>query len=125
MAFFTYSQNNSGGVFCEPAKYVIIEADSADEANRIAEDNGLYFDGCMTGSDCSCCGDRWYRAYDGEGEDKPMIYSDEIALDQTVYKDSWGDEDSILIVRKDRTDVADLLEQNGFGAAAEFLRNQS
>lgn len=101
MAFYTYSQNNSGGFFCDPAKYVIIEANSADEADQIAEDNGLYFDGCMDGRDCSCCGDRWYRARRNEGNDQPMIYGNVIDFDQKIYRDDWGSEDDILMVRKE------------------------
>lgn len=78
--FFTYNQNNSGGSFTYDkvwgiSEYVIIEADSADEANDIAEGIGLYFDGCADGMDCECCGDRWYRAWDDEdGEDEPSVY---------------------------------------------------
>lgn len=76
--FYTYDQNNSGGSFDvddNVSEYVIIEAKSADHANKIAEDIGIYFDGCSTGDDCSCCGDRWYRAYDDDGKDEPMICS--------------------------------------------------
>lgn len=58
--FYEFRQNNSGGVFHLPAIQVFIEADSTDEANRIAERNGLYFDGADDGRDCPCCGDRWY-----------------------------------------------------------------
>lgn len=58
--FYEYRQNNSGGFFHLPAIQVFIEADSMDEANRIAERNGLYFDGVDDGRDCPCCGDRWY-----------------------------------------------------------------
>ena len=58
--FYEFRQNNSGGVFHLPAIQVFIEADSMDEANRIAERNGLYFDGAGSGRDCLCCGDRWY-----------------------------------------------------------------
>jgi hypothetical protein len=53
--------------------YVIIEAESADEANHIAESVGIYFDGVEKGIDCPCCGDRWYSAYN-EGVEKPEIY---------------------------------------------------
>src|SRR5690606_15189130 len=34
-------------------------AESAREANRIAEDLGCYWDGCDSGIDCNCCGYRW------------------------------------------------------------------
>lgn len=74
MKFYTYSQNNSGGTFCNPAKYVIVEAPSAHVANAIAEDNGLYFNGCQTGQDCPCCGDRWYKAWEDDATDEPEIY---------------------------------------------------
>ena len=75
--FYTFSQNNSGGDFIindKVAEWVIIEADSADEANDIAEGVGIYFDGCENGYDCDCCGDRWYRQYDDEGTETPQIY---------------------------------------------------
>lgn len=62
--FFDYSQNNSGGGFdmddakgiCET---VIVEAENAEDADRHAEEIGLYFNGCASGLNCSCCGDRW------------------------------------------------------------------
>jgi hypothetical protein len=80
--FYEYDQNNSGGSFHISeaegiATYVIIEALNANHANTRAEDIGLYFDGCSTGNDCSCCGDRWYRVYDDEdGSDIPSIYGE-------------------------------------------------
>ena len=40
-----------------PPKYVEL---------RLAEDIGLYFDGVEQGMDCSCCGDRWYRAWEDD-----------------------------------------------------------
>ena len=41
------------------SEHVLIEADSSDEANVIAETKGIYFDGVNSGEDCPCCGDRW------------------------------------------------------------------
>jgi hypothetical protein len=81
MAFFTYHQNNSGGVFdydevAGIAPYVIVEADSAREADFLAEGIGLYFDG---EGDCPCCGDRWYPAdtsWGEKGTDQPEIYGE-------------------------------------------------
>ena len=72
--FFTFNQNNSGGRWIGPAKFVIIEAENAETANALAEVKGLYFDGCGTMQDCSCCGDRWYRVDDCDGKNEPMIY---------------------------------------------------
>lgn len=73
MKFYTYSQNNSGGSFTDPARFVIIEAYNQEEAEGFAKDLGVYFDGCDDGTDCECCGDRWSR-YCGEASDKPLIY---------------------------------------------------
>lgn len=64
--FYTYRQTNSGGYWNGP-KTIIVEADSKEEADIIAQENGVYFDGVSKGIDCECCGDRWYRTYDGDG----------------------------------------------------------
>ena len=72
--FYEYDQNNSGGGFIvnDDVTYnVIIEADSADEADRRAEEIGIYFDDNYE-VDCECCGTRWSYAY--SGEKTPMIY---------------------------------------------------
>jgi hypothetical protein len=77
--FYTYNQNNSGGYFKEEHKdgighYVIVEAFNNKDANRRAEDIGIYFDGCQKDMDCSCCGDRWYEASANDGEVQPTIF---------------------------------------------------
>ncbi len=76
--FYHFSQNNSGGKFTFDAKrgitnHVVIEAKDADHANERAESIGLYFDGCATGPDCSCCGDRWDPA-SGRGDKTAKVY---------------------------------------------------
>lgn len=77
--FYTYDQNNSGGIVDIDEKngitvFVIVEADNADQANRRAEEIGLYWDGVDRGMDCECCGDRWYRADpDDPGDDTPKL----------------------------------------------------
>jgi len=78
--FYRYSQNNSGGsfIFDEDAgitHHVVIEADSARVADEIAEEIGIYFDGCQSMRDCPCCGDRWYSAY-SSGDKVPMVYGE-------------------------------------------------
>lgn len=84
--FFTFNQNNSGGSFTGPACYVIIEARDPDDANRLAERAGLYFNGCDAGIDCSCCGDRWWPIYHTDkGDDKPSIYGDPVAKSIDSY----------------------------------------
>ena len=74
--YWTYNQNNSGGVFdldeyvCH---YVIIEARDKIDADRRAQSVGIYFDGVEAGWDCDCCGDRWCRAWE-DGSNQPEIY---------------------------------------------------
>jgi len=75
--FYTFSQNNSGGHFDNNNKvcqFVIIEADNANEANKIAEDIGIYFYGVEDGIDCDCCGDRWCPADKYDGKEFPAYY---------------------------------------------------
>ena len=79
MKFFTFSQNNSGGVFADPAQYVIVQADDAFHANVIAVTIGLYFHGVSKGRDCDCCGDRWHTCCDTDGDDTPQIYGKDVA----------------------------------------------
>jgi hypothetical protein len=67
MKFYEYKQNNSGGSFVTNDKLchrLFIEADSISAANEKARSLGVYFDGCASGNDCSCCGDRWYPPYE-------------------------------------------------------------
>ena len=93
--FFTYRQNNSGGYWKGPARFVIIEACCAEQANSIAKDHGLYFDGY---GDCACCGNRWSRAYKDEGTEKPLVYDSE---PEAFLRDPMYSCDSIMIVYKD------------------------
>lgn len=93
--FYEYHQNNSGGRFTSGyglASIVIIEADSSEEADFIAESIGIYFDGCMDGRDCDCCGDRWYPQANGwsgvEGDEVPTIYGQDVS--DGVYSDKYG-----------------------------------
>lgn len=80
MPFFHFSQNNSGGSFIQDlsagiTQHVVIEANDYQHANARAEEIGLYFDGCDSGRDCRCCGDRWSEAQDYEkGDEIPMVY---------------------------------------------------
>lgn len=72
--FYQYDQNNSGGYFVASdwvARTVIIEAESAREADYKAEEIGIYFDDDWR-IDCPCCGSRWSRAW-GKGEETPQI----------------------------------------------------
>lgn len=105
--FYTFSQNNSGGVFdydpdrgiCE---YVIVEADSVKDAVRRAEDIGLYFNGVDEGLDCECCGDRWYEPYNDDGTEFPEVYGRNV-LTEGTRKSFEGSEFSTSIHYKDGT----------------------
>lgn len=85
--FYTFRQNNSYGKFevnDSVKHYVIIEADSAKEANKIASKNtDIYFDGVYKNIDCECCGDRWRRQDESDGTETPMIYG----VDVFKYED--------------------------------------
>ena len=77
MKWFEFGQNNSGGTWDVSDKLchrVFIEAESPTAATDIAEELGIYFDGCTKGLDCDCCGDRWSPLY-GEGKEFPCAYS--------------------------------------------------
>jgi len=92
--FFTFNQNNSGGSFDYDEKagithYVIVEAMDKSHAVSRAEDIGLYWDGCNSGRDCSCCGDRWYVPYD-DGDDVPKVYDADIRANNGYKKEVWG-----------------------------------
>ena len=80
MTWYEFAQNNSVGKIFPPAEYLFVEADYCSDAERIAQEHGVYFNGVDKGLDCSCCGDRWYEPtkanhpkfyfYSGDGEYK-------------------------------------------------------
>jgi len=59
MTYYTFRQNNSGGVFVAPAINIVVKADSPEQATTIAIANGMYLDPEYE-QDCECCGNRWY-----------------------------------------------------------------
>lgn len=65
---------------------VLIQANSAGEADSIAEDVGLYFNGVEKGSDCECCGDRWIRAWNDSGDDVPSDYGTPLTEDYDQFR---------------------------------------
>ena len=93
--FFHFIQNNSGGDFIFEKKdgiaaHVIIEADNSEEANHKASEIGLYFDGCQTGQDCPCCGDRWREVWEEEGTEVPLVYDQPPQEYIDTSKFLWG-----------------------------------
>lgn len=103
--FYTFVQNNSGGDFIineNVCEYVIIEAENAADANERAKTVGIYFNGCASGKDCSCCGDRWSAQWDDvDGTSGPTIYG------ESVYETekSWS-RTGCIIYRLDGTKEA-------------------
>jgi hypothetical protein len=77
LRWFSYRQNNSGGFLDGPAQYVYIQAKNENEADGIAELNGLYFNGVEKGTDCDCCGDRWSYAWEEHREFDPRTICNE------------------------------------------------
>jgi len=83
---YVYRQNNSGGYYRDPAKYiVVVDANDSDEALGIAHKAGLYLYGCVTGVDCSCCGDRWH--------DNPYEFNTHIEAIEYCTKYTYNDSD--------------------------------
>lgn len=80
--YYHYSQNNSGGSFVHDeylSIHVVIAAHNTEHADERAEALGIYFDGAEDGSDCPCCGDRWFRVYGHDGRDFPHVYGEPVA----------------------------------------------
>jgi hypothetical protein len=93
--FYTFEQNNVFGFFTEPAIYVCVEADSASEANEIAQRYGVYFNSSLE-PECECCGDRWTPYNHGAmGTEFPEVYGKPI-IDQEMF---------YMIIYKDGTVV--------------------
>lgn len=90
--FYHFNQNNSGGSFHFNEEkgithHVVIEADNKSEANAIAEEIGIYFDGY---GDCSCCGNRWYPVDEYDKEEFPHIYGATIEMQMSSkYFTRW------------------------------------
>lgn len=66
LKFYEYQQNNVFGKYvCDDNldETVYIQAHTFDEANKIGESLGMYFNGvdAEDKSDCPCCGNRWVK----------------------------------------------------------------
>jgi hypothetical protein len=108
--FYTFRQNNSGGSFRRDDSvnhYVIIEATSAEHANIIAEEKGIYFNGVEEGYDCSCCGDRWERVEEYDGTDEPAMYGENINVNLPVTE---GTKPNVIIYYMDNSKAVGVFE---------------
>lgn len=97
MSFYEFYQNNSGGRLYVDDKLchrLYIEADSYEQARKMAVSFGVYFDGCESGIDCDCCGDRWHdREHKVEfpKEEVMDVYTLDFFDKPKDYKKEWFD----------------------------------
>lgn len=94
LQWWEYRQNNTGGSFSYDPQSgisvnVYVQARDPSEADFRAKEIGLYWDGCDSGQDCSCCGDRWYpQSYYGTPvEDVPP--PDKVWAPEFSYASKW------------------------------------
>lgn len=96
--FYNFCQNNSGGHFAvdeNVAHNVWIEAASMREAIAKAEELGIYFNGCASGQDCNCCGDRWHEPWTDAGKTEEEMRAD-IQSNKDGKYDSWTDPEAYI-----------------------------
>lgn len=116
MSFYTFNQNNSGGSFHYDnqtgiSHYVVVEADTEDEAIDRAESIGLYFDG---DGDCECCGSRWSTYIDpfdepGAYESGEFVLGSKGVFEYTETEWGWMDEFEGFVHYKDGNIVPVLI----------------
>jgi hypothetical protein len=98
MGVYVFDQNNSYGRWKGPAKNIIVEATDVEAAQRGAEAAGAYWNGCASGVDCPCCGDRWSKPWN----DKPNYETVEEAVralsDNRWRRPEWEEEAGGLYV---------------------------
>mgnify|MGYP001159661088 FL=1 len=104
---YSFRQNNSGGFYCQPAKYIIVTgARDNEHATEIAMQAGMYLQGVAAGSDCSCCGDRW----NGVSNEWDTMENALLAItDDELVRDSMRADGVPHYVVVDELDVADTI----------------
>ncbi|WP_425203735.1 DUF7296 family protein [Priestia megaterium] len=110
--FYNFSQCNSGGYFDDDenvCEEVIIEANNHQHANEIAQKIGIYFNGCSTGKDCSCCGDRWDEVDEDDGKNEPMIYKTPV---YKVKRQTFRDKCYVYYLNGTK-EVIEFMDKNG------------
>lgn len=82
--WYCFYQNPSGGEYIGP-EYILVQANSASDANDLVQNHGVYFDGCDDERDCECCGDRWDRHYHEDySTDSPCVYGEVVGPSDNV-----------------------------------------
>lgn len=123
--FYKFSQNNSGGSFNVDEKVchrLLIEANTASEACSIAENFGVYFDGCEKGMDCDCCGDRWYfpselefpYSYGSFEEEKAKAMAEKYNASIENSERGWGKNDKNVVFETPESYMQYLADNYGW-----------
>lgn len=118
--YFLFRQNNSGGYIEKTPDLdwrVYVQADDHYEANRRAEELGIYFDGCNSEIDCPCCGDRWYRADEYDAVSTVQCLFDEL----TMYLEYTHPTESIAVLHLDNGIRHTIWPHNIRGINAELF----
>ena len=104
---YSFRQNNSGGFYCQPAKYIIVTgARDNEHATEIAMQAGMYLQGVAANMDCSCCGDRW----NGVSDEWSTMENALLAItDDELVRDSMRAAGVPHYVVVDDLDVADTI----------------
>tara|TARA_R110000824_G_scaffold13973_2_gene60077 strand:+ start:381 stop:707 length:327 start_codon:yes stop_codon:yes gene_type:complete len=104
---YSFRQNNSGGYYNQPAKFVLVkDAHDSEHATEIALAAGVYFNGVANGSDCSCCGDRWH---DGDNKFDTITDAMEFIDGPDVLRDSMESDSVPHYIVIDDLDVMDTV----------------
>lgn len=98
MGWWMFVQNNPGGVYKGPAMIVMVNAETASQANDKAEDVGVYFDGVATHDDCACCGDRWDKMYFGFPAFPEREAAEKCINENWKWMEKRGEEDNVPFV---------------------------
>ena len=104
---YSFRQNNSGGFYRQPAKFIIVKnARDREHATEIAMSAGMYLQGIAAGMDCYCCGDRW----NGVDNEWDTMENALLAInDKDVMQDSMRSDGVPHYIVVDDLDVADTV----------------
>lgn len=96
--WFRYRQNNSGGKHRNDPFALIVKATDHKQANEKAKEH-IYFNGCEDGTDCSCCGDRWYEKYDSDIDGYEVFTTKEEAVSEArECAEGWIKDPEIRVI---------------------------
>lgn len=93
--FYEFNQNNSGGSFDVTdtlCHRLLIQADNEKDAILVAESLGCYWNGCDSGTDCDCCGDRWSKDFIDEIPESDIKYDDIVFQNVEQYAQHFANE---------------------------------